>query len=587
LLEPLPSHNLPAPPNPFIGRAQQLADLLALISDPAVRLVTVVGPGGIGKTRLALQAGTEALDRFPEGVWLADLARVISPDAVPLVVASALGAQPQPNRDLTDTLVDSLQTRELLLLLDNCEHVLGVAAPLAGQLLSRCAGLTLLATSREALRVPGEQLFQALPMKLPALGDALDRLLAIEAVQLFLARAQAVRPRFALTEENARSIIDICLRLDGIPLAIELAAVRTRALAPQEIAARLDDRFRLLTAGGRTVPQRQQTLHNTVAWSYELLDCPERAFFDRLAVFRSGFTLKAAERVCAGDGVESDDVLDLLASLVDKSLVIAEQTNGGTTRYRLLETLRQFGAQQLSARNKAETLQLRHARYFMDWVEELEPLLDAWEDWAQVYKQLDPESDNLAAVMRWSLGHDQAEIALRIGGALKWWLVACPQFNQYVAWLRRALHDSPDVAPCLRAKALHAVNLYGWEYVLFDEASARLAEEELAAAEQAQEPDLVAQALVSMGRIAMFTGPQAHARALFQQSLDIGREMGSRPRIVHALAHIAQLEEQYQALDMLHALLPETPRSWRCFVYNRLAEANLQAGNLSEAACCF
>jgi DNA-binding SARP family transcriptional activator len=270
LTDAVPSHNLPAQPNRFIGRAQELADLLSLIGDPTVRLVTVVGPGGMGKTRLALQATADALERFADGVWLAELARVVDPDAVPMAVASALAAQPQPNRDLTDTIVDSLQTRELLLLLDNCEHVLDGVALLVGQLLPRCRQLTLLATSREALHITGEQLFDVPSMQLPAVDDTLNRFATVEAVQLFLARAQAVRPRFALTELNARPIIGICRRLDGMPLAIELAAARTRALSPQEIAARLDDRFQLLTGGGRTAPERQHTLHNTVAWSYEL-----------------------------------------------------------------------------------------------------------------------------------------------------------------------------------------------------------------------------------------------------------------------------------------------------------------------------
>jgi predicted ATPase/DNA-binding SARP family transcriptional activator len=583
LLEPLPSHNLPAQPNPFIGRAQELADLLTLIRGPAVRLVTVVGPGGMGKTRLALQATADALEGFPEGVWLVELARVTSSDAVPMAVANALGAQPQSNRDMADTIVDSLQTRELLLLLDNCEHVLDGVVPLAAQLLSRCPQLTVVVTSREALRVPGEQLFEVPPMKLPELDGERHQLTEADAVRLFLARAQSLRPGFALTHENAKSIVDICRRLDGMPLALELAAARTRVLSPEEIVSRLDDRFRLLTAGGRTAPERQQTLHNTVAWSYELLDSPERALFDRLAVFRGGFTLTAAEGVCSGDGVESDDVLDLLTSLVDKSLVVVEQTDDGTMRYRLLETLRQFGAQQLDARGKTETLQLRHARHFLAWVEEMESLLDAWEDWPTQYRQLDPESDNLAAAMRWSLEHNQAELALRMGAALKWWLLTRPQFGQYAVWLKKALTDWQDASPRFRAKALHAINLYGFLWSRYDEASAELAEEELAAAEQAQDPDLVAQALVNMGRIASFMGQRERAGALYQQSLAIGREIESQARIIHASVHLAVTREPSETLEMLQTLLPQTPRSWRFGVLSRLAAFSRHYGSLSEA----
>jgi len=583
LLEELPSHNLPALPSLFIGRAQELADLLGLICEPTVRLVTVVGSGGMGKTRLALQAATDALGGFPEGVWLVELARVISSDAVPLAVATALGAQPQPNRDLTDTIVDSLQTRELLLLLDNCEHVLEAVAPLVDQLLTNCPQLTVLVTSREALRVAGEQMFEVPPMVVPAADEAADWLLESDAVQLFVARARAVRPSFALTKGNARFVVDICQRLDGMPLAIELAAARSRVLTPREIAARLDDRFQLLTGGVRTAPERQQTLHNTVAWSYELLDPPERALFDRLSVFRGGFTLEAAEGVCVGDSEASDDVLEQLVSLVDKSLVIAEKTEEGTMRYRLLETLRQYGAQQLQARGETETLQLQHACHFLNWVEQLEPFLDAWENWANLFRQIDPETDNLVAAMRRSLDHQQSEIALRTGSALKWWLATRTQFGQYVAWLKHALKDCDGIAPCFRAKALHAINLYSFQYDHYDEASAELAEEELAAAEQAGDPDLVALALVNMGRIAQAFGETERAQAFFQRSLDIARAIASRPRIVHATAHLAMLKEPSEALVLLHTLLPQTPHSWRTFLLLRLADRNMRAGTLSEA----
>jgi predicted ATPase len=233
---------------------------------------------------------------------------------VRLAVATALGVQPQPKRELTDTIVDALQTRELLLVLDNCEHVLEGVALLVSRLLSSCPQLSVLATSREALRVPGEHLFEVPPMAVPTTEGAADRLSNADAVRLFVARAQAVRPGFALSECNAGSVVNICWRLDGMPLAIELAAARSRVLTPGEIAARLDDRFRLLTGRGRAVPERQQTLYNTVAWSYELLEERERVLFDRLSIFSGGFTLEAAEGVCGGEGIACDDVLEQLVS---------------------------------------------------------------------------------------------------------------------------------------------------------------------------------------------------------------------------------------------------------------------------------
>jgi tetratricopeptide (TPR) repeat protein len=281
--------------------------------------------------------------------------------------------------------------------------------------------------------------------------------------------------------------------------------------------------------------------------------------------------------------VQPEDVLDLLASLVDKSLVVVEQTDDGTTRCYLLETLRQFGAQQLAARGETAARRRRHACYFLAWVEEMEPLLDAWEDWANLFKQLDPEADNLVAAMRWSLDRDQAEIALCIGAALKWWLATRPQFGQYAAWLKQALKDCEDVAPRFRAKALHAINLYNFQYQQYDEAATGLAAQELIAAEKAQSPDLVALALINLGRLAEWSGQPERALEYYQQSLDIGHAIASQPRIVRALVHLAMQKEPSEALVLLRRLLSQTPHSWRAFVLGRLAGMNMRAGKLSEA----
>jgi len=365
----LPRHNLPARITSFIGRERELSQLTAQITDPETRLVTVVGPGGMGKTRLALEVARRQLASlsssqaapasFPAGAWLVELSPIGDPGEVPLAVASALGARPQQGRELVDILVDSLQTRELLLVLDNCEHLLAGVARLVSHLVSRCPQLTVLATSREALRIPGEQIVEVTPMAAslsgsdPVLAQVdIESALGSDAVQLFAARAAAVRPGFATDESNVADVVNICRRLDGMPLAIELAAARLRALSLQDVAARLDDRFALLDRGSRVAEPRQQTLRNAVAWSYDLLDRTEQALFDRLSVFRGGFTLRAAEGVCAGGGIPEGAVLDLLADLVDKSMVAMRgvRDGDGETRYELLETMRQYAGERLAER---------------------------------------------------------------------------------------------------------------------------------------------------------------------------------------------------------------------------------------------
>jgi predicted ATPase len=610
LMEELPSHNLPAQPNPFIGREAELAGLLVLVRDPAVRLVTVVGAGGMGKTRLALQAATDLLEDFPEGVWLAELARVSEADAVTDAVARALGVQPQPDRDLADTIVDALGTRQLLLVLDNCEHVLEGVAPLLDKLLAHCPQLTLLATSREALHIPGERLHDLPPMHVPGPEDQLDQLPAADAVRLFVERGKDVRSEFVLVDENAGEIADICRRLDGMPLAIELAAARLRLLSPAEIASRLGDRFGLLTGGARTLQPRQRTLYSTVTWSYELLDEAERTLFNRLSVFRGGFTLQAAEAVGSGDGVGADDVLDLLASLVDKSLVVASQNDGGATRYTLLETLRQYGAERLEERGDTEAVCLRHALYYLELAEEIGALLDLWEDWPGLFQRLDPETDNIASAMRWSLAHDRADIALRLGGALKWWALTRPHHGQSITWLTRALEGSADAAPRDRAKALHALNLYRWFYVLYDEDASRLAALGLEASEEAGDPELVAEALLNVaqahgvrvtplaqairfvlpkrlqhvGRAAGWSGEREREKAMYEQSLDIARGIHSPPHIVvRASASLARFMELAEGLEALKTLLAQTPHSGRLFVLQHLVGCSFETGNLVQA----
>src|SRR5215210_2497404 len=330
-----PRHTLPTPLTSFVGREGALAEVGRLLS--AVRLVTLVGAPGLGKTRLALELGARLSAQYPDGVEFVELAPLADPALVPGAAAAALGVTEQPGRPLTETLVDYLRTARLLLILDNCEHLISACAELADYLLSDAQALRVLATSREPLGIAGEYLWRIPSLELPApeLPSAVADLGRCEAVRLFVERAVAVSSSFELTAQNAPAVARICRQLDGIPLAIELAATRTPFLSPEQLAARLDDRFRLLTGGSRLALPRQQTLRGAIDWSHELLSDAERVLFRRLAVFVGGWTLEAAEAVCSGGGIETGEVLDLLAQLVDKSLVLAEE-RAGRVRYRFL-----------------------------------------------------------------------------------------------------------------------------------------------------------------------------------------------------------------------------------------------------------
>ena len=345
-LEATPN-NLPHQVTSFVGRESELVELQRLLT--RTRLLTLTGSGGCGKTRLALQVAADSLERFPDGAWLVELAPLADPDLVPQTVASVLGLKGEPGKPIARSLVEHLEDKRLLLLLDNCEHLLDGCAQLVATLVRQCPLVTLLASSREALGIDGEQAYRVPSLSLPDLRREHTResVARFEAVQLFTDRALFARPDFQVTEQNVAALASICQRLDGIPLAIELAAARVRSLSVEEINRKLDQRFQLLTGGSRTALPRQQTLRSLIDWSYDLLSDRERQVLQRLSVFAGGWTLEAAELVCAGDGVADQEVLDLLASLCDKSLVLVEQNDEGY-RYRLLETVRQYARERLT-----------------------------------------------------------------------------------------------------------------------------------------------------------------------------------------------------------------------------------------------
>jgi non-specific serine/threonine protein kinase len=350
-----PLHNLPSELSSFVGREKELAEVKRLVE--VTRLLTLTGPGGCGKTRLALAAASELVEGFEDGVWMVELAPLADPSLLPQAAALVFRVREQPGRSTIENLAGYLGSKKVLLILDNCEHLIGDCAALTETLLHSCPGLRVLSTSREALDITGEVAWPVPPLSLPDIRRLTDveSLSRYGSARLFVDRATAVKPAFALTEQNAAAVAQVCYRLDGIPLAIELAAARTKVLSVEEISGRLDDCFGLLTSGGRTAMPRHRTLRATMDWSHDLLSEEERILFRRLSVFVGGFTLEAAESVCAVDGHERDETLELLSHLVDKSLVVAREA-GSATRYRLLEMVRQYGGRSLTTPAKGPGL---------------------------------------------------------------------------------------------------------------------------------------------------------------------------------------------------------------------------------------
>ncbi len=511
--------SLPAPLSALIGREQETEAVAALLD--GARLVTLTGTGGVGKTRLALAAARHLEEEFEQGAWFADLAPLADPKLMVQAVLGALGAREAPGRSPSEALSEFLRSKHLLLVLDNCEHLLAACSHLAHALLPLCPGLHLLATSREALGAPGEVVWRvpSLPVSGP---DA-------EAVQLFTARARSVRPDWVPSLPETHAITEICRRLDGIPLAIEMAAARTRSLPVESIISRLGQTFRLLPGpGGAGGVPRQQTLRATLDWSWDLLADEERTLLSRVSVFSGGWELDAAEAVCMGGGSDEWAVLDGLTSLVDKSLVVYAQEDG---RYRLLETIRQYASEKRQAGEEAEA---KHAAYFLALAEEAEPEMMK-ENQARWLTRLETEHDNLRAALLWQGQHAPPE-QVRLAGALwRFWKIR-GHSSEGRRWLTEALvRDLADTAA--RAKALTGAGSLAW-YQSDYEAARALYQEGLALSRRRGDEQGTAVSLASLGNVALGYCDYAGARTLYEESLAIQRRTGHQEGLANTLNNL-------------------------------------------------
>ena len=534
---PLPTtithpNNLPLQLTSFIGREKEITEICSLVKDH--RLVTLTGSGGTGKTRLALQVAEQLLEQFTNGVWFVELAPLVDPTFIPSTVATLFGLRQEGGRSLVNVLNDYFRSKHLLLILDNCEHLIQDAAKFADTVLRTSPEVKVLATSRESLELAGEVVYQVPSLATPEplhLPD-IQSLAQFEAVRLFVERAANALPLFVLTENNAPAVTQICKRLDGIPLAIELAAARVKVLSAEQIVTRLDDRFRLLTGGSRTALPRHQTLHALIDWSYELLSDAERVLFRRLSVFRGSWKLEAAEAVCPCGELAEIEVLDLLSELVNKSLVVVERKDEQEQRYRMLETIRQYAQEKLEQAGEAESMRGRHLAYFLALSERIEPELRGRTQQARL-DQLEEELDNLRTALGWALTTD-LEAELRLVSALMWFWHIHPRQLEGLDWVGKGLvqaqttgnPNGTPITPIVWAKVLAAAGVMHTNELQWISAKDKLEESlgiyrELGADGKAG----VAFALEWLGWNECIPGNYQHGVVLLQQALDLAREV--------------------------------------------------------------
>jgi len=498
--------------------------------------MTLTGAGGSGKTRLALEVARDLIDAYPDGVWLVELAPLSEEALVEKVVAEALKVAERPQEPIADTLVEVLGDKQLVLVVDNCEHLIEATARLVDRLLDSCPRVRILATSREALGVEGEARWLVPPLSAPEPQGTLssEELEGYESVVLFVERARGRDPSFSLGPENAFAVAEICRRLEGIPLAIELAAARVGMFSIEQISERLEGSLDLLTHGGRTAMPRQQTLKGTLDWSYELLSEDEKEIFGRLSVFAGGWTLEASETVGAGEGIEGIEILELLSGLVDKSLIVTQRVDGGSVRYRMLEPIRQYALEKLEESGEAEAAKRAHAEYFLVLAEEAEPELFGPRD-VEGLDRLEREHDNMRASLSWALERGEAELGLRLGGALGMFWHAHGHPGEGRRWLEAALAKDDGASVTARIEALKALFWLVFEQWDLDRAGAVAEEAMELGAKTEIEGSLAASLRIMLAGPLWIRGDYERARKLLEESLAISRKSDDKVRIAEAL----------------------------------------------------
>jgi len=583
-----PRSNLPELLTSFVGRERELAELQGLLARH--RLLTLTGAGGVGKTRLAVHLAAAVGRVYEDGVWLVELAALSDPALVAQTVNGVLGLKEQGGKSPTERLVGHLQPKQLLLLLDNAEHLIAACAQLSETVLRQCARVTFLVTSRERLGVQGEMTYRVPSLSAPdgSRDATAESIASYDSVRLFSERVRLHRQHFAITDQNAPALADVCRRLDGIPLAIELAAARVRSMSVEELNEHLE--IRLLKTDSRTAVPRQQTLRALIEWSYDLLGTAEQALFVRLAVFAGGWTAAAAEQVCADETVDEDAVVDLLASLADKSLLLVEERDGAT-RCRLLETVRQYAGERMAAATGEGRWRDRHLEYFRAFALAVEPLLKGHELHVGL-DRLETEHDNLRLAMDWAeSGHGDAEAGLQIGAAIWWFWQVRGHLREGRLRLSRLLTAAaPSEALATRAKALRGAGALAREQG--DHAAAEaLHRESLAIRRELGDRSGTALALGSLGLVALERGNFDAARALEEESLAIQREVGDLPSVAQVLNCLGELS-YYQGdyatararLEESVALYRQLRNDWGVSMsVNNLAMVARAEGDLAEA----
>ena len=530
-------HNLPLQLTTFVGRGNELAELQRLLG--VKRFVTLTAVGGAGKTRLALEVADRALHAYPDGAWLVDLTQIKDGYPIARVFGATLGVHERPRRPIAETLLEHLRVRHVLLVVDNCEHVIADCADLVDAILRSCSGVTVLATSREPLRVSGEIVWRVASLAVPDPEAVIDLhdLVRYEAVGLFLDRAQLAAPGFEINADNASAIAQLCRRLDGIPLAIELAAAYAGLMSPEQILNRLQNRFGLLTGGSRAGPARHRTLQSALDWSHDLISDDERRLFRRLSVFAGSFSLEAVEQVCSDRDLEVDAIAGLLGGLVDKSLVVASVDGSAPIRFRMLETLQQYGQQRLAEHGEVERFSRSHSEFFLSVAQEASPQLRGRDQQAW-HQRLAYDVSNLRLALQWSGAHEpDASMRLIIALSDFWYVDGLVEEGD--GWLRRALGSYPT-RDRLRAEALARGGLVSYWRDDVESASARW-HECLEIYREVDDRNGVAQGLRWVGELTEWQGDLAAARRCFDGSLEIAREAGDETLVADILRQLGRL----------------------------------------------